>query len=458
MKSSVKNMTEGSPAKHILAFALPMLLGLLFQQFYNMADTMIVGKWLGVKALAAVGSVGSINFMIIGFCTGVCSGFAIPVAQQFGAGDYRALRKYVANSVWISAAFAAVMTVGVCLLCRRILVLMKTPEDIIEGAYSYIFIIFIGIPVTYLYNLLSGIIRSLGDSRSPVIFLLISSVINIALDIISVKYLNFGVAGPAAATVISQAVSGILCLVYIRSRFLILRIEKSEWKPEKKYIFRLFSVGLPMGLQYSITAVGSVILQSSVNTLGSMVVASVTAASKVNMFFCCPFDALGGTMATFAGQNIGAGKPERIKKGAGSATVLGAVYSAAAFAALYYFGRTAALLFLDAGETAVLGRVQQFLFINSMFYFPLSVLLIFRFSVQGMGYSALAVFAGVIEMGARIMISYGLVPVWGFSAVCFANPLSWLSAALFLVGAFFYCIKRKQKEFESERKENTQSL
>ena len=446
MRDATRNMTEGSPAKHIIGFALPMLLGLLFQQLYNMADTMIVGKWLGVEALAAVGSVGSVNFMVIGFCIGVCSGFAIPVAREFGAGDYRALRRFVANSVWISAVFAVVMTVSVCLLCRNILVLMKTPADIIDRAYSYIFIIFLGIPVTYLYNLLSGIIRSLGDSRSPVVFLLISSVINIVLDIVSVKFLHTGVEGPAAATVISQFISGILCLVYICKRFLILRIEKEEWKPDKKYIMQLFSMGLPMGLQYSITAIGSVILQSAVNTLGSSVVAAVTAGSKVNMFFCCPFDALGGTMATFAGQNIGAGKPKRIKRGVGSSALIGAVYSAIAFTVLYFFGRNAALIFLDAEETEILSHAVRFLFTNSLFYFPLSLLLVFRFTVQGMGYSSLAVFAGVTEMIARIVIAFGLVPVCGFNAVCYANPVSWASAAVFLIGAFFYCLRQSMKK------------
>lgn len=446
MRDATRNMTEGSPAKHIIGFALPMLLGLLFQQLYNMADTMIVGKWLGVEALAAVGSVGSVNFMVIGFCIGVCSGFAIPVAREFGAGDYRALRRFVANSVWISAVLAVVMTVSVCLLCRNILVLMKTPADIIDRAYSYIFIIFLGIPVTYLYNLLSGIIRSLGDSRSPVVFLLISSVINIVLDIVSVKFLHTGVEGPAAATVFSQFISGILCLVYICKRFLILRIEKDEWKPDKKYIMQLFSMGLPMGLQYSITAIGSVILQSAVNTLGSSVVAAVTAGSKVNMFFCCPFDALGGTMATFAGQNIGAGKPKRIKRGVGSAALIGAVYSAIAFTVLYFFGRNAALIFLDAEETEILSHAVRFLFTNSLFYFPLSLLLVFRFTVQGMGYSSLAVFAGVTEMIARIVIAFGLVPVFGFNAVCYANPVSWASAAVFLIGAFFYCLRQSMKK------------
>ncbi|MDE6699613.1 MAG: MATE family efflux transporter, partial [Acetatifactor sp.] len=296
---TTRDMTQGSPVKLILGFAMPMLLGLLFQQFYSMVDTIIVGKWLGVNSLAAVGSTGSINFMIIGFCMGVCSGFAIPVAQRFGSKDYVSLRKFVANSVWVSAVLASVMTVTVCLLCKPILQVMRTPGDIIDEAHAYIFVIFLGIPVTYMYNLLAGIIRSLGDSRTPVYFLIMSSVINIVLDIVSIRYLHMGVAGPAWATVISQAISGALCLVYIRKKFEILHLQRDEWKVDWHYIRNLLFMGVPMGLQYSITAIGSVILQTAVNGLGSSAVAAVTAGSKMSIFFCCPFDALGGTIATY---------------------------------------------------------------------------------------------------------------------------------------------------------------
>lgn len=305
-KSATKDMTNGSPMKLILQFCIPLFFGMLFQQFYNMMDTVIVGKFLGVNALAAVGATGSINFMIIGFCMGVCNGFAIPVAQQFGAGDYHALRKYVANSVWLAIAFAGAMTAVVCLLCRQILLWMNTPKDIIAGAYSYIFVIFLGIPVIYLYNLLSGIIRSLGDSKSPLIFLVFSSVLNIALDMILILVFHMGVAGAAWATVISQGVSGVACLIYMMKRFDILKITREEWRLDGKYVLVLCNMGIPMGLQYSITAIGSVILQTAVNTLGSAAVASTAAATKISMFFCCPFDAMGSTMATYAGQNVGA--------------------------------------------------------------------------------------------------------------------------------------------------------
>lgn len=269
-KSEVKDLTTGSPMKLILSFAIPMLLGFLFQQFYNMVDTIIVGKCLGVSSLAAVGSTGSINFMIIGFCTGACSGFAIPVAQKFGAGDYTGMRKFVANAGWLSAVFAAVMTTIVGLLCMNILQWMNTPEDIIQGAYDYIFVIFLGIPVTYLYNMLAGIIRSLGDSKTPVYFLLLSSLMNIGLDFFTILGLGMGVGGPALATVISQGISAVLCLIYMIKHYPILHMKNGEWKPDGRMLGVLCGMGIPMGLQYSITAIGSVVLQTAVNSLGSL--------------------------------------------------------------------------------------------------------------------------------------------------------------------------------------------
>lgn len=307
-RESGKDLTSGSPFGLILGFALPMLLGLLFQQFYNMVDTMVVGQCLGVTSLAAVGSTGSINFMINGFCIGAATGFAIPVAQKFGAGDYKGMRKFVANAGYLAAVFAVVMTAAVGVLCMDILRWMNTPEDIIQGAYDYIFVIFMGIPVTYMYNLLAGIIRSLGDSKTPVYFLLLSSVLNIGLDFFTILVLHMGVGGPALATVVSQGISAVLCLAYMIHKFPVLRMEGDEKKPDRDMIRVLCAMGIPMGLQYSITAIGSVILQAAVNSLGSMAVAAVSTGSKISMFFCTPFDALGGTMATWAGQNVGGEK------------------------------------------------------------------------------------------------------------------------------------------------------
>lgn len=444
-KSATKDMTVGSPMKLILQFCIPLFFGMLFQQFYNMMDTMIVGKFLGVHALAAVGTTGSINFMIIGFCMGVCNGFAIPVAQKFGAGDYHSLRKFVANSVWLSVAFAAVTTVTVCILCRQILQWMNTPTDIIDGAYSYIFVIFLGIPVIYLYNLTSAIIRSLGDSKSPLVFLIISSVLNIILDLVMILVFRMGVAGAAWATVISQGISGVGCLLYMMKRFEILKITRDEWKLERDCVGTLCNMGIPMGLQYSITAIGSVILQTAVNTLGSMSVAAVTAGSKVSMFFCCPFDAMGSTMATYAGQNVGAGKLNRVSKGMKSCCLLGLIYAIIACVVLVLFGSGISMLFLDAGETEILKNAGLFLAVNSAFYFPLALVNIVRFTIQGLGFSRLAILAGVAEMFARSIVALGFVPVFGYVAACFASPMAWIFADLFLIPAYCYVIRKLER-------------
>ncbi len=444
-KQEVKDLTTGKPLQLIFGFAFPMLLGLLFQQFYNMVDTIIVGKCLGVSALAAVGSTGSINFMINGFCIGVCTGFAIPVAQKFGAGDHKSMRQYVANSMWLSAIFAAIMTVIVCALCMNILKWMNTPEDIIQGAYDYIWVIFLGIPVTYLYNLLSGIIRSLGDSKTPVYFLLISSLLNIVLDFYTILGLHMGVAGPAWATVISQGISGILCLFYMIKHFPILKMTAEERKFNTHKAGILLSMGVPMGLQYSITAIGSVVLQTAVNSLGSLAVAAVSTGSKVSTFFGCPFEALGGTMATYAGQNVGARKLERVKDGMITALIIGFIYSAIAFVILYLFGDKIALLFMDSSETAIVEQVHQFLIVNSLFYFGWTMVNVIRFTIQGMGFSVFAILAGVCEMFARAAVGFFIVPIFGFLPVCFGNPAAWIAADIFLIPAFSICMKKMKK-------------
>ncbi|MCR5501599.1 MAG: MATE family efflux transporter, partial [Lachnospiraceae bacterium] len=349
-KNSGKNMTAGSPMKLILGFSLPLLAGFVFQQFYNMVDTIIVGRFIGTEALAGVGSTGAVNFLIVGFCIGLCSGFAVPVAHRYGAGDYAGLRRVIANAAYLTGIFAVFLTLVVSLLTRRILILMKTPEDVFDYAYTYILIIFLGIPSIMLYNLLSGILRSIGDSRTPLYFLLFSSIMNIGLDLLFILVIRMGVAGAAVATVVSQFVSGLSCLAYMLKKYEILRVKGIEWSADKLLMNRLLSMGIPMGLQFSITAIGSVILQSSVNTLGSLAVASITAANKVSMLFCCAFDALGTTMATYGGQNVGAKRLNRLNKGLLDCSILGAVYSVAAFTVMYFFGDDLIRLFVNPSE------------------------------------------------------------------------------------------------------------
>ena len=298
MASVTRDLTEGKPMKLILSFGIPLLFGFLFQQFYNVADTAIVGRFLGGDALAAVGSTGSVNFLVIGFVMGICNGFGIPVSQMFGAGDYKQLRKYVSGSLWLCIIFGAVITAATVIFCTQILEMTSTPEDIFERAYIYILTIFAGIPAYFLYNMTAAILRSLGDSRTPVVWLVIASIINIILDIVFIVAFKWDVFGAAIATVIAQFVSGFGCLFKVCRDFPVLKMDKDDWKPSGKNIGMLLAMGLPMGLQYSITAIGSVVLQTAVNQLGTMYVTAVTAANKLSMFFCCPFDAMRSTMAT----------------------------------------------------------------------------------------------------------------------------------------------------------------
>ena len=438
----VKDMTNGSPSKHILGFAVPMLFGMLFQQFYNLVDTIIVGKTLGVEALAGVGATGSINFMIIGFCMGVCNGFVIPVAQCFGAKKPADLRKYVFNGYICSIVFAIVLTLASVIFCRRILIIMNTPTDIIDHAYNYIVVIFIGIPTVFLYNMVSGVIRSLGDSKTPVVFLVLSSIINVVLDFFLILVCKMGVAGAGWATVTSQLISGLTCLIYMYKKYDILKGDKSERVLDRRFITNLCMNGVPMGLQYSITAIGSTILQAAVNTLGSTYVAAMTAGSKMFNFTCCPFDALGSTMATYAGQNVGAAKIKRLGQGVRSAMIIGSVYSVLSLIALFFTTDYIALLFVNASETTIIALTRQFILASACFYIPLTGVNVVRFCIQGMGFSVFAISAGILEMIGRAFAAIILIPSIGFMGACLASPIAWIAADAFLLPAFIHCARK----------------
>ena len=455
-----RDLTTGSPMRLIIGFALPTLFGMLFQQLYNMVDAMIVGKLLGSAALGAVGSTGSVNFFVIGFCMGVCNGFAIPVAQRMGAGEPSKMRRYVANAAWLSVLFAVVLTVATGLLCRQILTVMLTPADIFANAYAYIFVIFMGIPATFLYNLLAGVIRSLGDSKTPVYFLALSSVLNILLDFALILGFRAGVAGAAIATVASQGVSGIACLLYMRKRYPILRMTKEEQRLDLHSCGVLCAMGIPMGLQYSITAIGSIVLQSSVNALGSLYVAAVAAGGKVYQLLACPFDAMGATMATYCGQNVGACRLDRLSRGIRSCALLGLGYSVIAFCAMLRFAPQCALLFLDSREldAALLTQLAaRYILIQSAFFFPLSLVNIVRFSIQGMGFSPFAILAGVLEMAARTGVGMLLVPTFGYTAACFASPAAWVCADLFLIPASALCIAKLRRLYPNQPEEQPET-
>ena len=434
----------------IMGFSLSLLWGMLFQQLYNIIDTAIVSWFIGKEAYTGVGTTGAVNFLIMGFCMGVCNGFAIPVAQRFGARDFKSMRKFVSHAIILSVIFASVMTLFVSLFCRQILVAMNTPEDVLEYAYGYIIVIFLGIPVTYMYNLLSGIIRALGDSKHPVQFLIIASVINILLDLLFIIPFGWGITGAALATVLSQGISGVMCLAFIVKNIYILKLKKEDWTLDRSHFLILMNMGVPMGLQYSITAIGSVILQIAINGLGTDAAAAVTTAQKVGMFFCIPFDALGSTMATYGGQNVGAKKLDHLQDGLVAAVKLGVGYSVIAFMVHYQIGMIFAMVFLEAGDTACLDNAHLYLIINGAFYIPLALVNIVRFLIQGMGYSMFAVLAGVMEMVGRTLVGVVLVPIFGFPAICFASPIAWVLADSFLIPAYIRVKKKLGRIFNGQ--------
>ena len=432
-----KDLTSGSPLNVILWFALPLVLGNLFQQFYSLADTIIVGRFVGVNALAAVGSTSSINYLILGFVIGVCNGFAIPIAQFFGARDFSDMRRYIANATWLCVFGAVMLTVFTVLLTRPILQLMQTPSDIIDDAVTYIGWIFAGIPFVFLYNMVTCIMRALGDSKTPLIFLIITSVLNVGLDLFFIIVFDAGVLGAAVATDLSQAVSGIISLIYLLKKFDIIKMQPGENRLHSGACAKLLGMGLPMGLQCSITAIGSIIMQWAVNVLGSTAVAAVTAAGKTSNLLCVPLESIGTAMTTYAGQNLGAARLDRVRSGVRCAMGIITVYAAGSLLLLHFFDVGIIGMFIDTGtELEVVSMAQSYLFWNSVFYLPLGALIVWRYDIQGLGYSSIAMLAGVAEMIARTAVALLLVPALGYFGASLANPAAWIAACIFLAPAY----------------------
>ena len=382
-----REMTEGRALPLIFNFTLPLLLGNLLQQTYSLVDAAIVGRFLGINALASVGASTSVVFLILGFCNGCCGGFGIPVAQKFGARDYVTMRRYVAVSLQLAAVMSVVIAVVTSIYCADILHMMSTPENIFTGAYYYLLVTFIGVPFTFFYNLLSSIIRALGDSKTPFWFLLLSTVLNILLDLFCILVLGWGVAGAAIATVFSQGVSAILCYIYMMRRFDILKTTPAERKFDGALARTLMYIGVPMGLQFSITAIGSIMLQSANNALGTACVAAFTAAMRIKMFFMCPFESQAWQHITYVNKTT-VGKPECIYGwGSKASALMMIVYWAFTFCVLMFGARTFALLFVDASELEILKNTELFLHISVSFFPVLGLLCILQYTIQGVGYT-----------------------------------------------------------------------
>ncbi len=432
----MNDMTVGSPTKDILRFSLPLILGYILQQMYQIIDAAIVGRWIGVGALAAVGASSSVMFIIMGFCNGSCAGFAIPIAQAFGAKDFAKMRAYVANAMRIAVVQAVVITLVSCMLCSKILQLVNTPHDIFDDAWIFLFLQFLAIPFTIAYNLLAGFIRALGDSKQPFYFLIFSSVLNILLDVVLILWLHLGVMGAGIATLLAQGFSSLLCWLYIRKEMTLLLPVGDERRYDNKKISILLNNGVPMGLQFSITGIGVMMLQSANNALGTVYVASFTAAMRIKYLFTCVFENIGVAMATYCGQNFGARRLDRIRRGIVAAIKIMLVYFVITVLLIYPFADEMMMLFVKSGEQEVVANAAQLMRIANYFYPALGLLTIFRYSIQGLGYSNLSMLSGVMEMIARCGVSLWLVPALAFTGVCLGDPVAWIAADLFLLPAF----------------------
>ena len=427
--------------KMILSFTFPIFIGNVFQQFYNMADAVIVGKFVGTKALAAVGSTGTIMFLIYGFVVGMTAGFTVLTAQKFGAGDMRAMRQTVAGASILSLIVGVILTAAFMILMKPWLMAMNTPEDIFADAYAYIMIVSAGILAQMLYNLLASVLRALGNSKVPLYFLILSALLNIVLDLVLIIVFHMGAAGAAVATVVSQGVSGLLCLVYIVKCVPVLRMSRDDWRPSGHLLKTQMRIGIPMALQYSITAIGTMMVQSSLNILGSTLVAAYTAAGKIEQVVSQAYVALGTTLATYSAQNIGAGDVPRIRRGFRATTWIGVIYSFAAAALVMTVGKYMTYLFVSEDVELIMDSVDLYLKCAGSLFIPLAIVNIYRNGIQGLGYGLLPMMAGVAELVGRGVMSVIAAQQKSYLGVCLASPAAWVLAAALLIGMYFYVIK-----------------
>lgn len=438
-------MTQGNPLKVMLQFALPLLVGNLLQQTYNIMDAAIVGQNLGAQALASVGASTSVQFLVLGFCMGSCTGFGIPVAKYFGAGDLKKMKNIIFNGAVVTAVIAVIITVLCSLLCPWILQILSVQSDIYHNAYIYLMIIFLGLPFTLLYNYLSSILRAVGDSRTPFLFLAFSAVLNIFLDLFFILVAGWGCAGAAFATILSQAISGMLCLIVIIRRMKLLWLSREDRVLSSSSITELLQMGLPTGLQFSITAIGSMVMQSANNGLGGDYVAAFTAGAKLKQFTLCPFDAIATSVSVFCSQNYGAGKIDRIRKGLCQGVAVGVGYGIFAGLILIFAGRPLSMIFVGKSAAGVLDASAKYLRCLGYFYWSLGILNVTRMVTQGLGHSGRAFFSGVTEMIARTVVSLGFVGTFGYTAICFADQSAWIAACCYIAPTCLYCVKKISK-------------
>ena len=439
---AVKDLTVGEPARLIFYFTLPLLAGNVFQQLFGFVDTLIVGRFLGVEALAAVGCTGPLMFLMLGFAFGMTSGFSICTGQSFGAKDFDGVRKSAAICILLSLAASIILAIIGVIFCRDLLIAMDTPPEILDGAYSFIVIIYGGVVMFIFQQMLTNLIRALGDSKMPTVIQATTLCINILLEPVAIIGLGLGIPGSAAATIVALLLGNILCLVYIKKRVHYLHVRREDFSFDREFLLEHLKIGLPMGFQSSIVAIGAVILQIALNGLGSVAVASFAAAHRVDGIAIMPMMSFGVAMAAYTAQNFGAKKFDRIVDGVKKCVLMSCSFSVLVAIFNIYLGGDIIELFVGAQAVQVVEYGRLFLIITGLSYWALALLFIFRFTLQGLGKSFVPTLAGVIELVMRIAAAIFLVEWLGFLGACLAQPMAWIGGLLPLAVAFFFTARK----------------
>lgn len=432
----INDMTKGNPLKLILLFSVPLLIGNIFQQLYNLADIVIVGRTLGIDALAAVGAISPLFFLIMFVVVGLTNGFAVITGQKFGAKDISGVRRSVVVSIIVGTVFTIFFSILCSLLMNPILRWMNVPEEIYHDAFWYIQIVIIGLIVCCFYNLLASIVRALGDSKTPLYFLIFASILNIFLALLFILKFNMGVPGSAVAVVLSQGVSALMCVFYIKKRFPILHLQKQDWefkKEERKndleFVWEHLRVGIPMALQFSILGVGILIIQSVCNTFGPNIIAAFTAALRIEQIATLPMISFGVALAAYVAQNYGARKFSRIREGVKKASVINLVLSIVMAFIMHFWGSDIVRVFLGSSKDDIITIARSYLFISTMFYFFLGQIFIFRNALQGMGQTIIPLTASTAELLVRSFAAVYLAVKYSYFGVFYAGPIAWVTAS-----------------------------
>lgn len=440
--AKTKDLTQGNVAKLLLFFAFPTLLSNVFQQFYNLADTAIAGHILGDNALVAIGASSTINSLVLSFAWGLNGGFGIIIAQCFGAKDFKKLKKSVAISLSINVLFSLIVCIFGIFMSRPMLQALNTPSARLNEANSYISVILVFIIVPMLYNLEAVILRSLGDSKTPLYFLIFSSVLNIILDYVLIKFTHMGVKGAAVATVLAQLLSVILCFVVILKNFKIIKLKKNDFHFSASLFKNMMSAGMAMAVMNSIFSIGSIIMQGSINALGEDIIAAHLGSRKVAEMFMQPLVTIGTACSTFVGQNYGALKIGRIKASIKYSTIYSLIWSVFTFFILWFFGGQIARLVTGSASQVVFDNTQMYLRVNAPFYFVLGLLFTLRFSIQSVDRKMPPIISSSMELASKIAAAYLFIPLWGYLGACIAEPLSWTLGAIYLLFVFKKEFKR----------------